>query len=285
MPKKMTRRTFLKTLGKTGAFTLLAGLSGYYYSKHIEPYWTEITRFTIRHKLIPADFRRFKIALFSDTHLGYHYQLSHLRKAVSLIMEENPDMIIFSGDLMDNPSAYHQIRETVELLRLLDAPFGKFAVFGNHDHGGYGTEKYRYIMEESRFKVLQNTAVPVAKGRSFIFLAGVDDCMLGRPDLKAALARRPGEVYTILISHAPDYADVAKGYPVHLQISGHSHGGQIQIPFVGPVITPRYGRKYVEGLYALDGLTLYVNRGLGTTRLPFRFLSRPEITFFTLEPE
>src|SRR5699024_2934241 len=98
----------------------------------------------------------------------------------------------------------------------------------------------------------------------------------------------PTDSYKILLSHAPDLADEAALFNIHLQLSGHSHGGQIKIPFVGAIVKPPYAEKYYEGFYKIGDnppLTLYVNRGIGTTRLPFRFLSRPELTVFTLVSE
>lgn len=118
-----------------------------------------------------------------------------------------------------------------------------------------------------------------------INVVGVDDILLGRPSMKVALEGANTDLLTILLAHEPDYADVVKDFPVDVQLSGHSHGGQVQLPFVGYIYTPSLAQKYVEGSYTIgnNSLQLYVSRGLGTTRLPYRFLCKPEITMYTLK--
>ena len=139
-------------------------------------------------------------------------------------------------------------------------------------------------MELSDFKLLRNESAELKLiDDSSIHIIGIDDAMLGKPNFDLALAHVPKEQYKILLSHAPDLADQTVNYDVQLQLSGHSHGGQIKIPFVGALITPLFARKYREGFYNINKLKLYVNRGIGTTRMPFRFLSKPEIAIFTLK--
>ncbi len=287
MPKKTTRRTFLKrTIGSL--FTVL-GLSsgGYLYANKIEPSLLGIEHIHITHSLIPKSFDGTRIVQFSDTHLGFQYSLKQLKKLTNQINELKPDLIFFTGDLMDEPNKYTEINQLAQILEELHAPLGKFCIFGNHDHGGYGSDLYRKIMETANFTMLlnQSQAVKLMDG-SRIYLLGIDDAMLGHPDLPSALKNVPKHHFIILLSHAPDLADDALQYPIHWQISGHSHAGQVKIPFFGALITPPFGQKYPEGLYTLGAenqLRLYVNRGIGTTRLPFRFLAKPELTVFTLE--
>lgn len=289
MPKNLTRRLFIKRMFR-GIF-VLGGIStgGYYYAHEIEPHMLDITLHDFPNPLLPKEFNGFKIVQFSDTHLGFQYNLEQFQKLIKKINGLEPDMIVFTGDLMDNPNEFKEIQQIIQALSKLRAPFGKFAVYGNHDHGGYGSDIYRKIVQEAGITLLVNEArtVTLLNGSS-IHIAGVDDSMLGHPNIESALSGLPENSYTILLSHAPDFASVASNYNIQLQLSGHSHGGQIQIPFWGPVVTPPHGEKYPEGFYQLgdnQGLTLYVNRGLGTTRLPFRFLSKPELTLFTLTRE
>jgi uncharacterized protein len=289
MPKNITRRSFIKRM--FGGVLALGGIStgGYYYAHEIEPHMLDITYHNIKSSLLPKEFDGFKIVQFSDTHLGFQYNLEQFNKLMGEINGLEPDMIVFTGDLMDNPTEFKETGQIIQALTKLRAPFGKFAVYGNHDHGGYGSDIYRKIIEEADFTLLVNEAKAVTLlNGSAIHIAGVDDSMLGHPDIETAISELTENSYTILLSHAPDYASKASKYNIQLQLSGHSHGGQIQIPFFGPVVTPPHGEKYPEGFYRLGdnpGLTLYVNRGLGTTRLPFRFLSKPELTMFTLTKE
>lgn len=258
---------------------------GYYYSKFIEPKRLDINEVTLAHHQIPMGFDGFRAVQFSDTHLGFHYTLSQLAKHVDIINGLDPDIIFFTGDLLDDPNKYEHVNKIAPILKKLHAPFGKLAIYGNHDHGGYGTNIYQITMEEAGFQVLQNEAVQVKLiNGDFIHIIGIDDAMLGAPDLEQAKRGILDEAYTILLSHAPDLATDAAAANIACQLSGHSHGGQVQLPFVGPVITPPFAKQYYDGKYDVDGtVSLYVNRGLGTTRLPFRFNAVPEITVFTLQ--
>ncbi|EIJ81684.1 putative phosphohydrolase [Bacillus methanolicus PB1] len=286
MYKKVTRRVFLKRIFATFFAAIAAGSGGYFYAREIEPKMLKINNYTFRHRSIPKGFNGFKIVQFSDTHLGFQYNLTQFEKLISKINSLKPDVIFFTGDLMDEPNKFSETNKIAPLLSRLYAPFGKFSIYGNHDHGGYGSDIYMKIMVQSGFKTLQNQSheIRLLDG-SKIFIAGIDDAMLGKPDINKAVSSIPKNAFTILLSHAPDLADAASSFNIHLQLSGHSHGGQVQIPFIGALITPPFAEKYIEGFYKTgnsEQLTLYVNRGLGTTRMPFRFLSQPELTVFTL---
>ncbi|MDZ5470594.1 metallophosphoesterase [Bacillus sp. 31A1R] len=286
MPKKVSRRVFLKK--SFGTFLAAIGLTsgGYFYAKKIEPKLLQTSYENIIHKDIPTSFNQLKIVQFSDTHLGFHYDLNDLIHLVDKINTINPDIIFFTGDLMDEPNKYTQAESIIPILSSLKAPLGKFAVYGNHDHGGYGSDIYKTIINQSGFKLLFNSFEEIKLiDNERIYIAGIDDAMLGKPNIREIAEKIPENSYKILLSHAPDLADDAVNFGFQLQLSGHSHGGQIQIPFLGVLVKPPYAEKYYEGFYQIKGkqdLTLYVNRGLGTTRLPFRFLSRPELTVFTL---
>lgn len=285
MSKKVSRRTFLKNFLGTLLTAIGASAGGYLYAEKVEPSLLKVNRHQVAHDDIPQSFNNFKIVQFSDTHLGFQYTLEQLRELVDKINQIDPDILFFTGDLLDAPNQYKDSDKVISILQNLKAPFGKFAVYGNHDHGGYGTDLYRSVMEKSGFHLLLNQSTSIQIKNETIFLMGIDDAMLGRPDLNAALTDVPNDSYKILLSHAPDLADYAVNYNIQLQLSGHSHGGQIQIPFLGALVKPPYAEKYFEGFYSIGDkmpLTLYVNRGLGTTRLPFRFLSVPELTVFTL---
>lgn len=285
MKENISRRRFLKKGFKTVGATVASAFGGYYYAKHLEPFWLEINSYSIEKPNIPQSFKGTKIIQFSDTHLGFHYDIQHFKSIIQKIENEKPDIIVFTGDLMDEPQHYLNPDGIIPYLQALHAPLGKFAVYGNHDHGGYGTNLYGQIMKRSGFTLLKNEVVPITKGQDFFYLAGLDDAMLGKPDFQT-MTNMNKDTFKLLLSHAPDLADVASSFGFDVQLSGHSHGGQIKIPFLGALVKPPYAENYYDGLYEIDSgnpLTLYVNRGLGTTRLPFRFLSRPEITIFTLD--
>lgn len=286
MKKLYSRRSFLKGLFSISIGGILAGAGGYTYARYLEPGFLDINQLKITHPTIPKSFDGFKIVQFSDTHLSEYFTIGSLRTIVDKINNLSPDLLFFTGDLMDEPNQYTQINEIVPVLEKLEASFGKFAVYGNHDHGGYGTDIYRNIITMSGFTLLQNQVqnISMIDGHK-ISVSGIDDLMLGRPSYEGTLGNLNKHTFNILLAHEPDAALESKKYHVHLQLSGHSHGGQVQVPFYGPLITPPFATEYFEGMYEIDNMKLYVNRGLGTTRLPFRFLSVPEITQITLHSE
>lgn len=282
MKRDFSRRDFIKKGIKT--FCSLAGfiIGSSFYAKNIEPFWLSITHHEILHPLIPKGFNGIKIVQFSDTHLGFHYQLNDLLKAVHVINDLQPDIVVFTGDLLDNPNQFTEQEQTIAILKEVKAPLGKYSVYGNHDHGGYGTENYARIMKESGFLLLKNSYRNIHYQNEQLTIAGIDDPMLGNPDWRQTLPQQRGNSFCLLLSHAPDLANKAQKLGVSLQLSGHSHGGQVKLPFFGPLMKPLFAHDYYEGMYDLAPLILYVNRGLGTTRLPVRLLSRPEISIFTL---
>jgi uncharacterized protein len=289
MPKKVTRRTLLKKIAGIFMTAIGLGSGGYFYAHKIEPEMLDIQRHKISHPLIPTSFNEIKIVQFSDTHLGFQYTLTQLKELMKKINSIRPDLIFFTGDLMDEPNKYTDSAKIIPLLQKLEARLGKFSIYGNHDHGGYGSDIYKNLMMQSGFTLLQNDYQKIQlPDSSSIYVIGIDDAMLGRPDIALPLRNVPPEAYKILLSHAPDLAEPASHMNIQLQLSGHSHGGQIKIPFYGPLVTPPFASKFHEGFYTVgdsNPLTLYVNRGLGTTRLPFRFMSKPELTVFTLKSE
>ncbi|RKQ37335.1 metallophosphoesterase [Oceanobacillus halophilus] len=280
----MNRRTFLKR--GLGSILAVLGLSGggYFYARDLEPNMLKIQEETIQSNAIPLQFKDFKIVQFSDTHIGFHYSIEQLDKLIDKINSLHPDMIVFTGDLIDKPNKFNQYSQLQKKLEKLHGKYGKFWIYGNHDHGGYGTELIREVMELSGFTLLQNSHTLIEKGLDRIVISGIDDVMLGKPDIDATLRNVSSDLFTILLAHEPDFADKAMEYPVNLQLSGHSHGGQVRFPFIGHLYTPAYAEKYVQGKYQLkqDSFALYVNSGIGTTRLPYRFLCRPELHVYTL---
>jgi predicted MPP superfamily phosphohydrolase len=279
----VTRRTFLKK-GALLAGSLLAsgGLVGSY-SSFIETKWYDITRITLSFERLPNAFHGLKLLQFSDLHIGHHFNLKDLERIVTLINKEKADLLTFTGDLFDARITEDETL-TSNLLASLEAPLGKWAVLGNHDK--WIDKNYTLpILQNGGFQTLTNACKKITyKGQS-IQIAGVEDRLTGSPDILKTLQGTNAQMFTLLLSHCPDFANQVVGQPIDLQLSGHSHGGQIRLPILGALFTPLQGKKYVMGLYEVpdSNLLVYTNRGIGTTFLPFRFLCRPEITVITLE--
>src|SRR5690625_1401371 len=281
--KLMTRRKFIKTIFGT-LLTFISLVSGTYaYAYYIEPRLIHNNRQLISSKKIPKSFDKFKIVQFSDTHLGFHFSLEQLETLIKKINSEHPDVIVFTGDLIDKPQNYQSEKKLIHSLNKLRATSGKYWVYGNHDHGGYGTKMIHEIMDQANFTLLKNNYTTIEKDDERIILAGIDDVMLGKPNLKQTFKNIQPDDYTILLAHEPDIASEVSEYPVDLQLSGHSHGGQVRLPFIGHLYTPPYAEKYIQGKYKLnDGkMNLFVSAGIGTTRLPLRLFCQPEYYTFT----
>ncbi|WP_019122860.1 metallophosphoesterase [Brevibacillus massiliensis] len=274
---KVTRRRFLKTL-KNGVIAMAGACL---YSVCIERFWIAIREQVIAFERLPADLDGLRIVHFSDVHAGHYFSPQHLLKVVGQVNGLQPDLICFTGDLFD--SRVEDAKEIVSALSKLRSRLGKWAVLGNHDYRS-GSEKVAKVLSQAGFQLLQNQHGAAGSLEKALYIAGVDDVLYGKPDLQQALRGIPEGKFTILLAHEPDFADYAGGFPVDLQLSGHSHGGQVRLPFIGPILTPEYGQKYPDGLQKVDSASLlvYTNRGIGTTILPIRFFCRPEITLLTL---
>jgi len=228
-------------------------------------------------------FRDYRIVHISDLHLDDRTDTGYLEKIVRLVNEQEPDLIAFTGDFVTfTPERFAQTL-TATLSRL-EASDGIFAVLGNHDHAA-GPEEISAAIREGGATELRNEVHTLKRADSPLYVCGVDDVWVGRPRLEHVLADLPGSGAAILLVHEPDFADTAsKTGRFDLQLSGHSHGGQVRFPLVGAPVLPRYARKYPIGAYHIGGMPLYTNRGLGMLPPRFRFLCRPEITVLDLSP-
>jgi hypothetical protein len=158
------------------------------------------------------------------------------------------------------------------------------AVLGNHDHFN-GPKIVEAGLKERGIAVPRNACFPLERGKDRIWIAGVDDVWVGAADLDRALRGIPANEATILLAHEPDFADDAASAPVDLQLSGHSHGGQVRLPGIGALVLPEMAHKYPIGLNRVGHLQVYTNVGLGVINPPVRFLCPPEVTFLTLSKD
>ncbi|SFS35939.1 metallophosphoesterase [Marininema halotolerans] len=278
MQKPMTRRRFLKNVA-TWLFGSLAFTSLYSYT--FEPRWIETNSLTIRLPRLPASFTGCKVVQFSDLHAAHHISINDIHEIVSKINRLQPDIVLFTGDLLDAPSDIPYLPQVVDQLAKIKAPLGKFAILGNHDYEA-GVDKVSAAYAQAGFQLLLNENHPIQRGDDILYLIGLDDCLYGAPNLAKPLNNISDETCKILLVHEPDFADQLPPAIIDMQLSGHSHGGQIAFPFIGPVLTPPMAKKYPTGRYQVKDTLVYTNRGLGTTILPLRFCARPELTLFTL---
>jgi predicted MPP superfamily phosphohydrolase len=275
---KFSRREFLKvTSWSLGASVLLT--SGFLALQN-EANQAQVFSETIPIRGLPASLEGFKILQMSDIHLYPYTQSELVRQAVDICNTLNADLVVLTGDYV-----WLQVEAIFELTAILSglkAKQGIYAVIGNHDIWT-DVNVVRAGFDRQRIPVLMNQGLPISVGKGSFYLAGLDDGQSGQPDLKAALEDAPADAPVVLLFHEPDLADeVSLDGRVSLQLSGHSHGGQVRIPGIGPFILPYLGRKYDYGLYRVNQMWLYTNGGLGTISVPVRYRCPPEITEITL---
>jgi hypothetical protein len=224
----------------------------------------------------------FRIVLMSDHHLFPFTPRKLLERAVEQANGLHPDLILLGGDYVC--SDVESIRELAPILGRLNARYGVFAVSGNYDRL-LGLDLIRSQLVAQSIEFLVNRGVYIGPSASRLFLAGLDSACTGVPDpIRAFTGYRESDTALALV-HEPDYfTTMVKLTPVQLQLSGHSHGGQIRLPPFGPLILPRLGRIYHTGLHELNGRFVYTGRGLGIVTMPLRFNCPPELTEITLEP-
>jgi uncharacterized protein len=262
-----------------------------------EPNYPKLVSIDVVLNRLPQSWDGFRIAQLSDFHYDDYFSVTPLRKAIAIVNGLQPDLIVLTGDFVTGRLGMHPgrlsrqersrkvqpIEPCSQLLASLHAPSGVFAILGNHDvatDAPYITN----ALQSRGIPVLKNRSVPLERQGSRLWLSGVDDVLEGKPNLDITLNGIPPAEPVILLAHEPDWADYVARHPVDLQISGHSHGGQVRIPLIGAPYLPEMAQKYPWGLRRIGPLTLYTNAGIGTIRIPVRFDCPPEVTLFTLRP-
>lgn len=279
-PNLMSRRAFMKKGVKYMMSLLGAGLIGSY-PFFGERLWYHTKSISLTVPNLPEAFKGWKIVQFSDVHFGFYYGVKELSRVVARINRLEPDLIFFTGDLVQTKYKWPEL--TIPLLKKLNAPRGgKWAVLGNHDY--MTRSKVIDALEQSQFNVLINQNGYVESGGQRLYIAGIDDVMYGDYRIEASVQHLSPQDCVLFLAHEPDIADESCNYNINAQFSGHSHGGQIRIPFYGPLILNKLAERYEDGLYEVgeNKMPLYVNRGIGTANLPIRLFCRPEITVFHL---
>ena len=276
---KINRRQFLTVSSLAVMGTVAA--SATYLSIKDESQNIVVEKVTIPIKNLHPSLEGFTIAQMADFHLRPFTKPPLIEKAVAMCNALSPDLVVLSGDYV-----WHEIDAVFELAPILSGLNGKhgvYATIGNHDLWT-DIDAIRQGFADSRIPILQNEGVTITEGAGSFFLAGLDDGWAGEPDLEATIATAPANAPIVSLMHEPDFADeYAKDGRIALQLSGHTHGGQIRFPRLGgALILPLHGMKYDMGLYQVGDMWLYTNRGLGVTNEPVRYNCPPEITEITL---
>jgi uncharacterized protein len=268
--------------GRVAAATALLGAGGLLYAREVETRWVEVKHMMLTLPHLAPEFDGYRLVQLGDLHLDDWTRPELLRRITHKVNEQRPDIVAITGDFASYSAEQLDARRLVDALRDLRARDGCVAILGNHDYLT-DVKLVRRCIHEGGVTELINSVITLERGESALHVAGIDDVMEGRSRLDLVLQKLPESGAAILLAHEPDFADVcAATGRFDLQLSGHSHGGQIGVPLLRRLVLPPFSQRYTRGLYEVGGMILYTNRGLGFVNLRLRFLCRPEITVFTL---
>lgn len=275
-------------------FVVLLGLWSFF----MESKTIKIERVLIEIKNLPSSFKEIQIIHLSDLHSKNFGEREN--KILEVLEQLNPDFIFITGDFIDWTT--QDLKSCQNFWKKLSEnhPGKIFGVLGNHDHRHPKFKTIKDLLEESGMKILNNESIILRRnedviypvkprpqpegGANGVYLIGVDDPHEGYDNIEKAIIEIKAEMPKILLAHSPEIFRKVKGRNIDLVLVGHTHGGQINIPFITNFFIPlKYDKKYKNGLFRINSTYLYVNRGLGTTFLPIRFNASPEITLIELK--
>ena len=287
MRKNLTRRDFLKLLKAAAIDLTLLAIGGSSYGLLVAPGQVKIESVRLKLGRLSPAFHGIRIVQLSDIHMGGWMDAERLQHIANMVLAQKPDLLFLTGDFLigHNFGKKHQqyIDDLTAILSPLAELIPSFAILGNHDYWT-DVKAVREMFRASGIINLTNTVYALSRDQENLHLCGVDDVWEGDVRLQDVLSQLSDDGAAILLAHEPDFADQsAVTGRFDLQVSGHSHGGQVVLPLFGPPILPYLGQKYPSGLYEVRGMYQYTNRGVGTGRLPVRLNCPPEITLFTLE--
>ena len=274
-----TEAVLLGAIVATGGAAAVAGLGRR--ARNEAPYRPVLERIELR---LPPGVQtppRLRIGFVADTHLGSVMRPADIDRALALLLAAEPDLLLFGGDYVSESPRY--IIEAAAVLGGVASAtrFGSLAVLGNHDCAN-GAERMTSALEKRGIQVLRNASACVGDEMGELWIAGIDDALLGCPDTERAFGGVPANARALALWHEPDWAEQVVDHGAFLQLSGHSHGGQIRLPVAGQIAAPAGGRRFVEGFNFATGMPVYTSRGVGVYRPPVRFRCPPEVTLITL---
>jgi len=280
--RRLTRR---RLLGAAGGL-LAAGAGAAAYARWVEPTWIDVVERDLPVPDLPAPWEGVRVGLIADLHHGARVPLDYLADGVRQVADLKPDVVAVAGDFVTGRR--QQYADAVAgLFEGLTPPLGVFACLGNHDYGVVRPTRHAEAqavadaLPRAGVRVLRNETLRLVRDGQDLWLAGTEDLWSGRLDAKETLRAVPGGAASIVLSHNPDAAEVLAAAGAGAILSGHTHGGQVQVPLMGPPILPVRNKRRYEGLHAVGRSWVYVNRGLGWL-FKVRFGCRPEITILSL---
>jgi uncharacterized protein len=273
----------LRGMSRAKTAVAAALLGGLLYAREVETRRVEIKRLALTLPRLSPEFDGYRLVQIGDIHLDDWTRPERLIGVVEKVNEQRPDLVAITGDFASYSARELDTQRLTDALRLLSARDGCVAVLGNHDYLT-GVELVRRCISAGGVTELNNDVRTLKRGDAALHVAGIDDVMEGKSRLDVVLGKLPENTgAAILLAHEPDFADVSAATGrFDLQLSGHSHGGQIGVPLLRRLVLPPFSQRYTSGLHEVGSMIQYTNRGLGFVHLRARFLCRPEITVLTL---
>ena len=239
---------------------------------------------------IDDDFDGIKIVHFSDLHYNRAITLEKVKQVVEEINLINPDIVVFTGDLIDRDVTLSDkdYNDLINVLLSIKAKYGKYSVLGNHDYEKM--DKVIDVYKNSNFKYLDNDYdIIYSKEMKNIFIGGINSVSYNLDDIDKTLEELKKDKnigYRIVLVHEPDISDeIVSDYSVNLILAGHSHNGQIRLPIIGALYKTKYARKYYDNYYNRDATNLYISSGIGVSTANYRLFNRPSINFYRINKE
>jgi predicted MPP superfamily phosphohydrolase len=234
------------------------------------------------------DLNDLRIVFISDLHFGFSMNEDQFNDVINWVNKLDADILLFGGDLFDHPATLLPDQSMQQLvsngLSRMNASIAKIAVLGNHDHESILTATMTsQVLQDGGFNVLVNQMQRLEIGLGALQIVGIDSGILGKPNIERSLALVNEEELVIVLTHTPDTASRLPSQKVDWQLSGHSHGGQIALPWIGPIVTQPDAREFTHGTYDVNNIRLDVTNGLGTTGVKARFFANPSIHLFILK--
>lgn len=272
-----------KTLIITIILIILFGISCLLWARFISTEGLITKEYPIKTKILSEQYDGFKIIQFSDLHYGSTVDLKGVKKVVKRINELKPDIIVFTGDLIDQDVKISdkEINDLIRELNKLEPKIDTLCVIGNHD---YDHDYWNKIVPNLNWTQLDNTYEYVygATDEKIVFV-GLDDYTKGKPDYDNAfsfLNEQSEKIYTVVLLHEPDQIDEIRNYDFDLALAGHSHLGQVRLPFVGALYTVDGAKKYYDEQYKIGESYMYINGGIGESLINVRFFNKPSINLY-----
>lgn len=255
------------------------------YSRYIATTGLKTNEIVINNQNINEDFDGLKVVHFSDLHYKRIITKKRIKEIINEINLINPDLVIFTGDLIDDDSTItdDDIKYLKEILSKINSKYGKYAVLGNHDYS-IEIEKLRELYNDSDFNLLENNYDYIySKNNNKIYIAGISTGEFNEEIINNI--NTDENIYKIILLHEPDFIDRLSNINANLALSGHSHNGQVNIPYIKELFLPKNAKKYYEEYYKVNNTEFYISNGIGVSRYNFRLFNTPSINFYRINKD